>query len=135
MEVFNILPGEKVLVYREKSKKWEGPCKLYKYDNYKTAFVSIGRGQEPFSITVVKKYLTEEDEEDGILTIESFRKLPNVGDRVEVFWPKDEKHCSGIIANIDHETQKRHINYEDGDKEILLLEGKMAYCSDCRSRQ
>ena len=74
------------------------------YDNYKTAFVSIGKGVEPFSITGVKKYLTEEDEEDGILAKDSFGKLPNLRDRVEVFWPKDEKYYPRIIATIDPET-------------------------------
>ena len=119
MEVFDIPPGDKVLVYREKSKKWEGPYKLYKYDNYKTAFVTIGKGVEPFSITAVKKYLTEEENDDGILSKEASRKMPDIGNRVEVFWPKDEKYYPGIITAIDPETQKRHVDYDDGDKEIL----------------
>ena len=45
--------------------------------------------------------------------------MPDVGNRVEVFWPKDEKYYPGVITAIDPETQKRHVDYEDGDKEIL----------------
>ena len=54
MEVFNIPPGNEILVYREKSKKWEGSYKLCKYDNYKTAFVTIGKGMEPFQLLLSK---------------------------------------------------------------------------------
>ena len=61
MNAFNIPSGDEVLVYREKSKLWEGPYKIYKYDNYKTIYVEINGGIEPFSITAVKAYLTEGD--------------------------------------------------------------------------
>ena len=101
MEVFDIPPDDKVLVYREKSKKWEGPNKLYKYDNYKTAFLTIERGVEPFSITAVKKNLSEEDEEDGILAKEAPQRLPDIGSLVEAFWPKDERCYPVIITAID----------------------------------
>ena len=37
MDVFSICSESKVLVYREKLKKWDGPFTLHKYDNYKTA--------------------------------------------------------------------------------------------------
>ena len=101
------------------SNKWKRPYKLYKYDNYKTAFVTIEKGMESFSITAAKKYLTEEEDDDGILGKESPRKLPDIGDTVEVFWQKDEKYYPVIIAAIGPETQKRHVDDGDDDKEIL----------------
>ena len=55
MEVFNISLGDEVPVYRKKSKKWEGPYKLYKCENYKSEFVTIGKGIEPFSINCSQK--------------------------------------------------------------------------------
>ena len=72
-----------------------------------------------FSITAFKKYLTEEDEEDGVVAKEAPRKLPNVGDRVEVFRSKDEKYYPGIKNAVNPETTNRHIDFGDGDKEIL----------------
>ncbi len=59
-DVFNIPPGDQVLVYREKKKLWDGPFKLYRYDDYKTADVKSMARHNPFSITAVKKYLTED---------------------------------------------------------------------------
>ncbi len=53
------LPGDQVLVYREK-KLWDGPFKLCRYDGYKTAYVEIHGLIYPFSITAVKNYLTED---------------------------------------------------------------------------
>ena len=78
--------------------------------------MTIGKGIEPFSITAVKQYLTEEDEEDGIMAKESSRKLPDVGDRVEVFWPKDDNQYPVRITAIDPETQKRHVDYDEATK-------------------
>ncbi len=119
-DAFSVPPGDDVLVLREKSKKWGGPYKLHKYDNYKTVYVKVGNGVEPFSTTTVKPYLTEEnDEVEGILRNEATRTLPHVNERVEVYWPKYEKYYPGTIVSIDDKSKKRHILYDDGDEEIL----------------
>ena len=47
------------------------------------------------------------------------RLLPQVNQKVEVLWPKDEKYYPGTIVSIDEATQKRHILYDYGDKEFL----------------
>ena len=59
--------------------------KLYKYDNYKTAYVKIGNGAELFSITTVKPYLTEQNEAEGIMHNEPKRILSHVEGRIEVY--------------------------------------------------
>ncbi len=60
MDVFSIPPGAEVLVFRERSKIWEGSFLFYKYDNYKTAYVDIDGNIKPFSVISVKPYLREE---------------------------------------------------------------------------
>ena len=69
---------------------------MYKYDNYKTVYIDMGDGIFPFSVTAVKKYLVEEDKEEennGLVASEPTVTLPSVNEKVEVFWPKDEKNC------------------------------------------
>ncbi len=51
-------PGDEVLVYRE-IRDMGGPYVLYKYDNYKTAYVDINGSIKPFSTASVKPYLRE----------------------------------------------------------------------------
>ncbi len=58
--VLNIRSEDQVFVYREKKKLWDGPYKLYRYDNSKTAYVEIDGSIYRFSVTAVKKYLTED---------------------------------------------------------------------------
>ncbi len=120
VDAFSVPLGNVVLVYREKSKKWEWPYKLYKYDNYKTACIKIAYGVVPFSMSAIKPFFTEDSAgEDGIMCNEPARSLPQVNQKVEVLWRKDEKYYSGTIFSIDEATQKRHILYDDGDKEFL----------------
>ena len=64
MELFDINPGSKVMVYREKQKKWDRPFMLQWYNNYKTAYVYFGESIVPFSITAVQKYCTESEEQE-----------------------------------------------------------------------
>ncbi len=75
LDVFSIPPGSDVLVYREKSKCWEGPFVLDSYDNYKTAYVNISGNIKPFSITSVKQFLREPDMSNLDRTAESTMKL------------------------------------------------------------
>ena len=80
MDVFGVCPGSKVLVYREKETVWEGPYKLFKYDDYKTAYVDTGKLIEQFSITAVKLYrIAEGETRDKVMN-------PGIGERVEVYW-------------------------------------------------
>ena len=86
MDVFGICPGRNVLVYREKKKVWEGPYKLFKYDNYKTTYVDTGKEIEPFSIAAVKLHRIErESSPPGEIA-----SNPSVGDRMEVYWPNEK---------------------------------------------
>eukprot|EP00171_Calliarthron_tuberculosum_P023668 IDg23668t1 len=117
MDVFNICPGSKVLVFREKKKQWEGPFILHKYDNYKTAYVEINGTITPFSITVVKKFLPELSEYSKHLNPIS----PNIGARIEVYWPADKKFYPGTISAYNFVTRKHQVTYDDGDQENLVL--------------
>ena len=69
--------GDKVRVYRETSKKFEGPFIVHSYDNRKTVYVDIGNERrpriEPFIISSVKPYRTEEEEPQGDVKIKSGR--------------------------------------------------------------
>ena len=107
MDVFSIMPGSDVLVYREKKKIWDGPFKLIRYDNYKTAYVRTGKLIEPFSITAVKQFESADN------------FAPSVGGRVEVYWPKDDKYYSGKIESYNMIEDTHHVLYGDGDKEDL----------------
>lgn len=88
MEVFNVTPDEILVVYREKPEEWKGPYKLYKQDNYKTAYIEMENGTERFSIIGVKCYLMEENKTDSIVANELPRELPNVNDKPKYFGPK-----------------------------------------------
>ena len=55
-KAFDIPIGSKILIYREKPKKWKGPYTLVSYDVYKTVEVLINGEKFPFSTTVVKKF-------------------------------------------------------------------------------
>ncbi len=57
VDAFSAPPGDELLVSRENSKTLEGPFVLYKYDNYKTAYVDINSSIKPFSTASVKMYL------------------------------------------------------------------------------
>ncbi len=85
MEIFDIQPGSEVLVYRERLKRWTGPFILKSYDGRKTAFVDRGNLIEPFSIVNVKKFRHES---------------PSAGDRIEVYWPDDQKYYPGTIEPV-----------------------------------
>ena len=58
--------GEKVRVYRETSKEFEGPFTVHSYDNRKTVYVDTGTERspriQPFSISSVKPYRIEDEE-------------------------------------------------------------------------
>ena len=61
----------------------------------------------------------KEEEISGIALSEPIQALPSVNDKVEVFWPKDDRHYPGTVANINNDTGKRHVKYDDGDEETL----------------
>lgn len=46
---------------------------------------------ETFSVSSVTFHLANWNETDGIVANEPPRTLPNINDRIEVFWPEDEK--------------------------------------------
>ena len=58
MNVFSISQVSQFLVYREKN-RFEGPSKLHKYDYYKTAYFNMEKAIEPFPISAVKQFYTE----------------------------------------------------------------------------
>ncbi len=102
MDALIVLPGSEVLMRREKSNDWMGPYKLYKYDDYKTACIDMGKGIEPFSlynaklfsITAVKPYLRE-----STGNLQPLPNEPRIGDRVEVYWPLDKSYYPGTITS------------------------------------
>ncbi len=98
---------------------------MYKYDNYKTVYVKIGNGVETFSITIVKPHLKREKEEEGIVSNEPSRALPQFNEKVELYWLKYERYYSGTVTPIDDDLKKHHILYDDGDEEILDLSKEM----------
>lgn len=53
-------------------------CKFFEYENYKTAYIELGNGVKPFSITVKKHYLSEDNKTDVIVANKTPRKLPDV---------------------------------------------------------
>ncbi len=66
----------------------------------------MGKFIEPFSITAVAPFK---------------RENPNVGDGVEVYWPKDDSFNRGTVTSLNQETQEYHVNYDDGDSEHLIF--------------
>ncbi|PXF41171.1 Histone-lysine N-methyltransferase TRX1 [Gracilariopsis chorda] len=49
-------------------------------------------------------------------------QYPSVGDRIEVYWPQDERFYEGNVTKHNPRTQKYSVNYPDGDKEVLKLQ-------------
>ena len=47
--------------------------------------------------------------------------LPGAGDFNEVYWPLDDEFYRGTVAAINDNDNEYHINYDDGDKEVLHM--------------
>ncbi|XP_020583977.1 uncharacterized protein LOC110027049 isoform X2 [Phalaenopsis equestris] len=47
--------------------------------------------------------------------------LDNIGRKIEVWWPDDERFYTGVIDAFDPVTKKHRVVYDDGDAEILFL--------------
>lgn len=62
----------------------------------------------------VKPYLKEDE-----LVTKQDEKLsqPNIGNRVEFYWPRDDQYYPGVVHYFNPRTQKHHIDYDDGDQE------------------
>ena len=116
MHAFGIIPGRDFLVYREKTKQWEGPYKLASYDGYKTAKVDMGNEIKSFSITAVKPSLNEDSE-----VILSYETDMTTGPRIEVFWPLDDKYYPRNIVEFNKHCKKCTVKYNDEDIEKLNL--------------
>ena len=55
--------------------------------------------------------------------------VPGVGDMIEVYWPLDDEFYRGTVAAINDDENKYHINYDDGDKEVLHMPDEVwRYC-------
>ncbi len=50
------------------------------------------------------------------------KEEPQVGMRIEVFWPLEKKYFSGKINDYDAGTGKHLVAYDDGDSEKLNLD-------------
>ena len=86
------------------------------YNNYKTAYVNFGESIVPFSITAVKKYCTESEEQRSRKVV-----LPEIGDRIEELCPEDEKYYPETVKGLNQSNEKHHVVYDDGDVEHFYL--------------
>lgn len=98
--------GSKVLVYRTKSKSWEGPFRLLNLDR-ETVSVQCPDGPKQFRSTVVKFFKENE--------------VPEIGMRIAVYWPKDKKFYTGKISQFDEASGKNKVDYDDEVVEHLNL--------------
>ena len=78
VNLFDISPGEKVMVYREDPEKFEGPYELHAYDGNKAAFIKLPEKSGklrilPFSISQVKKFRPKD--KDAILKYTECEKI------------------------------------------------------------
>ncbi|XP_045821255.1 sister chromatid cohesion protein PDS5 homolog C [Trifolium pratense] len=54
-----------------------------------------------------------------------------VGERVEVWWPKDREFYKGVIESFDSAKKKHKVLYDDGEVEVLnLVRGKWHIIED-----
>ncbi len=80
----------------------------------------IGDILEISSVSAVEPLFAEGSAiKDAIVCNELERSLPQVHQKVEVLWSKDEKYYPGTTGPIDKATQKRHILYDNDDLEFL----------------
>jgi len=66
----------------------------------------------------------KENAQDDDTTLHDTVPDPNaleIGSKIEVYWPLEQKFYPGVVHEIDTDELKHHINYLDGDKEMLNL--------------
>ena len=54
----------------------------------------------------------------------------NVGDRVKVFFPMDNKYYEETATHINTRTGTHRITYDDGDQEVLKMENEQYYSTE-----
>ncbi len=67
---------------------------------------------EPYDIVSIDLSETDYHEIGETLTL-------NVGDKIEVYWPDDDKYYPGTVLSYCEQSGKHSIHYHDGDKETL----------------
>ncbi len=61
------------------------------------------------------------DPSDPQFSVESeSMSAPSFGDRIEVWWPIDERFYPGKVSEFSSSTGSHRVDYDDGDKETLV---------------
>ena len=70
----------------------------------------MGKMVEHYSITAVKPFNQE---------------MPPIGQRTEVYWPKNKQYYAVVVQNYDSEKKECHHKYDEEDTEDLDLPEEM----------
>ncbi len=60
-----------------------------------------------------------------VLSDESRCIFPTVGEKIEVFWPDDDKYYPGTVVTNNEDTNTYQVDYDDGDQEVLNLRNEI----------
>ena len=88
----NLNPGDNVLVFREKKKRWIGPYRVSRIEE-KRIFITDGKSTRPFSITQVLPYTADKRDLELKRLLKGLAELQSQPDIAitEVFFPSDER--------------------------------------------
>ena len=64
---------------------------------------------------------TSRDPENVTDTPERLGEPLKIGDRIEVYWPDDEKYCPGVISSYSEENELHEVLYDDEEVEQLNM--------------
>lgn len=106
LELHSAPIGSKVLVYRTKTKSWEGPLSLLNIEDEKCT-LQCPDGKKLFRKTVVKLYKDNEK--------------PQIGMNIQVYWTLDKTFYKGRVADFNTNTGRRSAHYDDGKIDELIF--------------